>query len=283
MIEIQTDTIRLLGFENLSAYKDIKNFITTRTNGFSSKPYHSLNLGLHVSDDPAKVNSNRLRLAAEVGMPLNCFTFAKQVHGNTVTVVKSKMKGMGMTEYESAIDSTDAMVTNSEDTCLMILVADCVPVLFYDPVKRVVAAVHAGWKGTASKITSSVVEVMTSEFGSSPDDILAGIGPSIGPCCYEVGTEVITEIERTLDEDFISRKSGDKGHLDLWEANRRQLLESGIPDSSIEVAGICTCCNTDTFYSHRCEGETGRFGAGIFLRNEICASCTAIHCNWCNK
>ncbi|MHB1002070.1 MAG: peptidoglycan editing factor PgeF [Armatimonadota bacterium] len=278
MIENLTDTIKLMEFENLSAHNTIKHFVTTRTDGFSAPPYHSLNIGYHVADDPAKVTRNRTRLAVEIGMPLTSFTFAKQVHGNKVTIVTRQMKGKGATNWESAIDDTDALVTSEEDICLMVLVADCVPVLFFDPIKRVVGAAHAGWKGTALKIASAVVDTMISEFKSNPTDIIAGIGPSIGPCCYQVSDEIISEIDQSQGTGFVI-----DGYLNLWEANRSQLVSSGIPDKNIEVAQICTCCNSDTFFSYRHERPTGRFGAGILLRNEICASCTAMHCNWCNK
>jgi YfiH family protein len=155
--------------------------------------------------------------------------------------------------------------------------------LFYDPVKRVIGAAHAGWKGTVQRIASRVVESMTNIYGSNPSDILAGIGPSIGPCCYHVGEEVVSQVKSHLGKEFIKRKASGETVFDMWEANRAQLMASGIRDINIEVAEICTCCNVDKFYSYRCEGQTGRFGAGIMLRNEICTSCTAIHCNWCNK
>ncbi|MHB1455436.1 MAG: peptidoglycan editing factor PgeF [Armatimonadota bacterium] len=283
MITKTNDKLTIYQFTNLADDDSIRHFVTTREGGFSASPYRSLNLGFHVGDDPADVIRNRSRLAAEMEIPLSYFTFAKQVHGNRVAVITQQMRGAGSSDYETATPDTDAMITDAEDICLMILVADCVPILFYDPVKRVVGAAHAGWKGTVQQIASKVVTAMMMTFGSKPSDILAGIGPSIGSCCYIVGEEVVTQVEQHLGKEFILHNGAGETSFDLWEANRAQLLNSGVPDANIEVARICTCCNSDKFYSYRCEGLTGRFGAGIMLRNEICASCTAIHCNWCNK
>lgn len=283
MIQTTNDKLTIYQFTNLAEDNSIRHFITTREDGLSAPPYESLNLGLHVNDDPSSVVRNRSRLAAEMEIAPFYFTFAKQVHGNKIAIISKQMRGSGSTDYETAIEDTDAMITNAEDVCLMILVADCVPILFYDPVKRVIGAAHAGWKGTVQRIASRVVESMTKVYGSNPSDILAGIGPSIGPCCYQVGEEVVSQVESHLGKEFIKRNPSGETFFDMWEANRAQLLASGIRYADIEVAEICTCCNVDKFYSYRFEGQTGRFGAGIMLRNEICASCTAIHCNWCNK
>lgn len=283
MITKTTDNLTALQFANLADDDSIRHFVTTREGGLSMPPYDSLNLGLHVGDDPARVIRNRSRLAAEMEIPPSYLTFAEQVHGSRVAVISQQMRGSGSSDYESSIRNADAMITNVEDVCLMILVADCVPILFYDPVRRVIAAAHAGWRGTVRRIASKVVEGMAESFGSNPTDIVAGIGPSIGPCCYHVGEEVITRVELHLGGNFIHHDDQGRTDFNLWEANHAQLRESGIPDGNIEVARICTCCSSNRFYSYRCEDVTGRFGAGIMLQNEICASCTAIHCNWCNK
>ncbi|HET6454111.1 MAG TPA: peptidoglycan editing factor PgeF [Armatimonadota bacterium] len=170
-------------------------------------------------------------------------------------IITESDKGQGAFNYETALDATDAMITNIPGICLMVLLADCTPILLYDPMQRAVAAAHAGWKGTAKQIGRKVVEAMRDSYGCRPEDIIAGIGPSIGPCCYEVGPEVISQ----FDADLVH----DRNHLDLWEGNRRQLTEAGV--RSIEVAGICTKCNHDRFFSERHTPGTGRFGAGIML------------------
>lgn len=284
MIEKVTDKTTLFQFCNLQAHNEITHFISTRNGGFSKPPYHSFNLGLHVGDAPEDVERNRFRLAAETAIPPKWFTYANQIHGKKVTIVSSQMRGMGSSDYASSLPNTDAMITDVEDVCLIVLVADCVPILLFDPTRRVIGAVHAGWHGTVQQIARITIHSMTTKFGCDPRNIIAGLGPSIGPCCYEVGENVISAVKENLGSEFIrSDNFYQQAYFDLWEANRQQLIAAGLHEENIEVAGICTHCHNDLFFSHRKEGITGRFGAAIMIRNEICASCTAIHCNWCNK
>jgi YfiH family protein len=259
----------ILFFANLSKHKGIRHFVSTRTGGFSNSPYNSLNLALHVGDDPDKVLKNRKRLAQAIGIPLDQFTIAKQIHSGTVTVISEAMKGRGSTNQEDAVEATDAMVTDVPGICLIILVADCVPMLFFDPARNVIAAAHAGWRGTLQFIALHTARAMEKDFGCSPHDILVGMGPSIGPCCYEVGPEVIAQAKAVLSsrQEYIRHESKDgKGYLDLQEANRDQLVEAGIRRENIETANQCTSHNAHIFFSYRHQqGETGRFGAGICM------------------
>ena len=167
------------------------------------------------------------------------------------------------------LKSTDAMVTDVPRLCLMVLMADCVPILFFDPRKRVVGAVHAGWRGTVKLATQKTAETLKAKFDCNPTNLLVGIGPSIGPCHYEVGPEVISQVEDTFGstDGYINDETPDgKGYFNLWEANKRQIIEAGIPPQNIEVAQICTYCNAHLFFSERHQGgRTGRFGAGIML------------------
>jgi YfiH family protein len=269
MIKEEKGLLMVLSFENLSKHKNITHFISTRLGGCSNIPFDSLNLGLHVGDNPEHVLENRKRLARAVGIPLNCFTLAKQVHSGTVTVISEAMKGRGSTNHENAIEATDAMVTDVPGICLVILVADCVPMLFLDPARNVIAAAHAGWRGTLQSIALHTVRAMEKHFGCSPQDILVGMGPSIGPCCYEVGPEVIAQVKAVLSspQEYIHHKSKDgKGYLDLRKANRDQLVRAGLRRENIETANQCTCHNAHIFFSYRHQhGETGRLGAGICM------------------
>jgi hypothetical protein len=253
--------LNTLLFENLSHIKGIRHFISTRNGGVSNPPFDTLNLSFNVSDDPKHVAVNRQILSSALGFKLECITAAKQVHGNKVAVVTKAMRGKGAKDHVSALGGIDAMVTNVPDILLMIQVADCVPLLFYDPKKKVIAATHAGWRGTVLEIARNTVNSMVKRFKSDPAYIYVGIGPSIGPCCYEVGREIIREASK----DLIKTRNG-KNYFDLWEANKSQLIEAGVPVSNIEVSGVCTHCNSDTFFSSRAGGGvTGRFGAGIML------------------
>ncbi len=269
MIEKKIDLLDILFFENLSGFKEIRHFVSTRKGGFSKPPYNSLNIGFHVGDDPEDVLKNRKRLAATIGISLNHFTMARQIHSGHVTIISEKMRGKGCYDHKGAMNDTDAMVTNVPDICLVILVADCVPMLFFDPLKRAIGVAHAGWKGTLQCVAQKIVRAMQKVFGSSPRDILVGIGPSIGPCCYEVGPEVISQVENIFHtkKDYILNESkGGEGYFDLWKANLRQLLYCGIERENIEIAMRCTCHNPDLFFSYRHQkGDTGRFGAGIAI------------------
>jgi YfiH family protein len=269
MIKKKMDSLEILFFENLPSYGGITHFISTRNGGFSKAPYHSLNLGLHVGDDPEKVLKNRRRLAAAIGIPLNQFTIAEQVHSGNVRIILDETRGSGSKDYGNSIKGTDAMVTNKAGICLVILVADCVPMLFFDPVQGAIGVAHAGWRGTLKCIAQNTVRTLETAFGSSPRDIVVGIGPSIGPCCYSVGSEVIRQFENTFPttKEIIVNKSDDgTGYVDLWLANLKQLLHSGIERNNIELVEVCTRDNSDRFFSYRQQnGDTGRFGAGITL------------------
>lgn len=215
------------------------------------------NLSYYVGADPANVTANRQRLVK--ALKLTNLTAAQQVHGSQLVIVTQGMGGRGSHDHESAIPETDALITNLPDVCLMVQVADCVPILLYDPIKRVIAAVHAGWRGTVANIAGKTVEAMRRAFGSSPSDILASIGPSIGACCFEVGEEVrlaAVKLPSSLLKD---------NHFDLWGANDYWLKEAGV--AKVEVLKICTNCNSDHFFSYRKSGgKTGRGGAGIMLK-----------------
>lgn len=270
MIEKRHGLLSIVHFENLLPFKEIEHFVSTRTGGFSEFPYHSLNLGLHVGDDPDKVMKNRRRLAEAIGIPLNQFTIARQIHSGNVRVVSDELRGRGSTDQENAIDDADAMVTDTPGICLIVLVADCVPMLFFDPMRRAVGVAHAGWRGTLKSIAANTVMTMEEAFGSSPANIMVGIGPSIGPCCYRVGPEVISQVKSVFQSsnDYIANESKDGGgFFDLWKANLEGLLHAGIERKNIEIAERCTCHEPDIFYSYRNQrGDTGRFAAGIMLR-----------------
>ena len=244
-------------FQNLSAYPEIRHFVSSGVK----------NIGFTEETDSGGISRNRLSLAKAVGFEANCLVTARQVHSARVRVVTARETGQGGLDRESRLPDTDALVTADADVCLMVLSADCVPVLLYDPVKRVVGAVHAGWRGTAAQIVVGTVEVMRKQFGCHPGDMFAGIGPSIGRCCFEVGEEVAVCFRRLFPEAVVfAGKHPGKFQVDLWEANRRELVDAGLHPERIEVAGMCTVCHPDHFFSYRRDGKAaGRFGAGIVL------------------
>ena len=248
--------------------------VTTRDGGDSAPPYNSLNLSTSTGDDEDAVRRNQDRLATILDVAPAGLTFAGQVHGSRVEVVTKDGAG-------TKFPDTDALVTDVPGVPLVILTADCVAVLLLDPGRRVVGIAHAGWRGTLAEIATTTIATMVENFGATPERIVAAIGPSIGPCCYEVGSDVVdaffAEQPEIADDvlttsDFASAGSfeesvnTDKKNLDLWRANYLQLLAAGVPDDNIDVTATCTSCNTGTFYSHRAEnGRTGRFAHAICL------------------
>jgi hypothetical protein len=198
-------------------------------------------------------------------------TFGRQVHGTNVAVVEGNTIGSGGLDPGTAIPDTDALATGIPDVPLVVLVADCCAVTVYDPANRAIGVAHAGWRGTVAGIASALVGRMSERFGSDPGDLVAGIGPSIGSCCYEVGGEVVerfTESWPNLADRILARATGRKTKLDLPEANRLILVGAGVREDNIETAGLCTACRTDWFYSHRAEhGNTGRFGVLVMLHD----------------
>jgi YfiH family protein len=222
-----------------------------------------------VGDDVGCVAANRQLVCDALRIPMDGLTLGSQTHGARVEIVASAARGRGGHCGTHAIGDTDGLVTNLADTCLMVLVADCVPVLLCDPRRRVVAAVHAGWRGTASRIVTRAVDLMVVELGCRPSDILAGLGPAIAKADYEVGTEVIAAIASAVPagiERVASESGPGKWMLDLHEANRLLLREAGLPDENIELAPGSTYTDRREYFSARRDGvRTGRIGAGIML------------------
>ena len=249
--------------------KLVTHAVSTRLGGVSKAPYDSLNLALHVGDDPVAVLRNRELFANSLYLRAKDIVTPEQVHGDRVLRVTEAERGRGSCSYEDAIPQTDALVTNVPELPLMLCFADCVPILFVDPENHAVGIAHGGWKGTMKKIARKTLEAMQQEFGTDPKDCLVGIGPSIGPCCYEVGENVQEECRNAFPEHWeklLLQGENGKLHLDLWAANRLQLQDAGVPEQHVDCAEECTCCKHNWFYSYRSDGATGRIAAIIALR-----------------
>lgn len=264
-------------FSKLSQFE--KNFgfshaITTRIGGTSCAPYDSLNMGLHVGDDPSKVIANRKIVCDALHLDFDSLCAAEQVHGSHVKKILRADAGRGRCDYSDAIPQTDALITNERDISLLLCVADCSPIFLFDKNQRAAAIIHAGWKGTLAKIVEKTLRKMMDEFGSNPKDIFAGIGPTIGtePNCegYEVSLDLVNKFTLNFQEDaekFIQKDNG-KFYLNLAKANILQLQKMGVPDENIDAANLCTLENSSWFFSHRSmhgQGQTGRFAAIVTL------------------
>lgn len=245
--------------------------ISTRLGGVSQPPYDSLDLALHVGDDAENVCENRRCFAASLGLDAARIVTPEQVHGDVVARVTEKDAGRGATDYADCIHATDALITDTPNLPLLLCFADCTPILFLDPEHHAAGIAHGGWKGTVTSIAEKTLRRMGEEFGTQPKDALVGIGPAIGPCCYEVGTEVADKFRTSFpyaDACLLKEQDGHT-YLDLWEANRQQMLRAGVPEENIQVAGECTCCRHKWYYSYRADGgRTGRIAAMIALKPE---------------
>lgn len=238
---------------------------TTRHEGISRAPYNSLNLGNNTLDSPHNVEGNRSLLARSFGSRLENLVTVNQVHGVDILVLDSPNP-----DYNHFLRlEADGIVTNQPGVMIGVCVADCVPLLLLDPAKRVVAALHAGWKGTAANIARKGVETLTRLFGCNHADILAAIGPAIGPCCYEVDSPVMQAFRAGGSgwDQFAVPRSEEKWGLDLVGANRAQLREAGLREANIAGGAPCVSCTPELFFSYRRdEGETGRQMGFIMLR-----------------
>jgi YfiH family protein len=244
-------------------------FVTTRHGGVSTGGLASLNLGMHVGDDLERVRTNRARVAQALGTTLDNFVYCDQAHLPNVQVVTEEHRGRGTLSAADAFQQTDAMVTAVPGIALVAMVADCVPLVLFDPGPKILAVVHAGWRGTVLDVTTAAVETMRT-LGAEPARIVAGIGPAIHPDRYQVGEDVVSAAEQAFADrtGHVVRPDGNgKWVFDLWRANALQLEAAGVPAAQIHTAGRETGPGTP-FFSHRFEGPCGRFAAVARIRPE---------------
>jgi purine-nucleoside/S-methyl-5'-thioadenosine phosphorylase / adenosine deaminase len=248
-------------FEKLAGH-DLVHAIFTRLGGASQGPFAALNVGRSVGDDPAAVEANLAQILASLDLAAERVVTAYQVHSNRVAVVRAQDGGQ-------VIPASDALVTDTPGLALLLRFADCQPILLYDPVRHALGLVHAGWRGLAQGIARRAVETMHGAFGSRPGDLIAGLGPAIGPCCYTVGDNVaaamgyaLPDWQKVMEVD----PAGQGWRLDLPAGNAQQLIAAGVQARKMEQAGVCTSCRRDEFYSHRADnGQTGRFAVVAYL------------------
>jgi hypothetical protein len=241
---------------------EVTHAVFTRRGGVSPAPWDELNVGGTVGDERQRVQENRLRSFRALGRDPHSLYDVWQVHSADVVLAAAPHDG-APPEVKA-----DAIITDNPAVTLFMRFADCVPILLYDPIRQAVGIVHAGWEGTVKKIGAAAVRAMTETLGSRPADILAGIGPSVGPDHYEVRQDVIDRVRSSFGEaaDGLLPMYGERHHFDLWAANRLTLEQAGL--TRVEVASLCTACHTDHWYSHRAEkGKTGRFGALIAVQS----------------
>src|SRR5512132_1629959 len=256
MTFIQHNGIRYYQFESLQT----RHALFTRHGGVSPNPWGSLNVGGTVGDDLARVRENRALSFEALGCASDSMFDVWQVHSADAVCARAPRP------IDESYRQADIILTDRPDVTLFMRFADCVPILLHDPRNGIIAIAHAGWMGTLRDVASATVNAMKKNYGSHPADIIACIGPSIGPDHYEIGADVILQVMQKFGDESESLLASHNGkiHFNLWETNRLLLERAGV--EHIEIAGICTACHTEDWFSHRAEkGRTGRFGALISL------------------
>lgn len=266
----KTASVPYYSFPAMDAVPFIRHGFSTRLGGVSEGVFASMNLSFTRGDRTEAVRENFERFCQAIGVDWRKVVISAQEHHTVVREVTADDIGRGITRDREYTD-VDGLMTNVPGVVLCTQYADCVPLFFADPVKRVVATSHSGWKGTVAQIGAVTVRRMQETYGCDPQDILAGIGPSIGPCCFEVDSPV-SEAFASLpfaDERIIRNDGNGKYHIDLWETNRRILLGAGLTEEHITVTDLCTKCHSETFWSHRITGwDRGSLAGFIALAEE---------------
>lgn len=257
MIEKTYGNIRLLTFERLSREAGLAHGVTTRPQNYAP----------HRGEGREQAIEHRKEVCRILGASYDRLTSPSQVHGADVLAVDDLDIGCGRDGRGSAVGNVDGLITDRSDVPLILMSADCPLICAYHPGRHAIGAVHASWKGTVGRAAEHLVHRMQAEFGCKPAELLTAICPSAGPCCYEVGRELLRIARTRLDnaDDCFVHRDG-RMYFDMWRANREQLVEAGVPEANIETAGICSICD-QRFWSHRRDGENaGRTALFIALR-----------------
>lgn len=267
----ETEGVYYLRFPIFEEYQnELLHGFSTRLGGVSKAHLYSMNLSFSRGDDPENVMENHRRLGRAIGYDHRRLVFSDQVHKTAIRNCTAEDCGKGIIR-KSDILETDGLLTNEPNVPLMTFYADCVPLFFYEPQKKVAGLAHSGWKGTCGEIGKKMVERMVSDYGCDRGEIRCAIGPSICMDCYEVSADVIEEFSKVYSDKEMDTMTLDKGQgkyqLDLWKACEYNFLHAGIKKEYIAVTDLCTCCNPDFLFSHRAShGKRGNLSAVIMLK-----------------
>lgn len=265
MIKTEFDDRIYFQSEIMKDMQTVKHCFTSKCGGASHGMVKGLNLGLRVGDDEISVVENYRLVAKDMDFPYERMVAGRQTHSANIRIITEADAGKGISK-ESEFADVDGLVTNVADLPIVVYYADCVPILLADECAGVIAAVHSGWRGTVAGIAAEAVRIMCESFYADPQRIRAAIGPSIGPCCFETGDDVA----EFFSENLVSKYGNNKFKVDLWLANKKILLSSGLKYENIDVLNICTVCNSHQLYSYRVHKEkTGRMGAFICLKKKV--------------
>ncbi len=267
-------TLQYLSFPAIEKTGIVTHAFSTRIGGVSKGIWSSMNLSFTRGDDPKDAYENFHRYAVLFGVPDERLVLPYQNHTVNVRVVTGEDGGKGFTRERDYTD-VDGLITNVPGLVLTVFAADCVPLLFVDPVHKAIGASHSGWRGTVNRMGKATIEKMKENYGSDPKDIICAIGPSICRNCYEISEDVASEFKKAfpghedeiLTDDGLNEAGEHKFHLDLWNANRIVLLDAGVPAGNLSMTDLCTNCNPELLFSHRfTKGQRGNNGAFIMLK-----------------
>ena len=270
LVNVSDSGVPVLRSRTLSGIEGFRHGFSTRIGGVSQDIYADMNVGLKLGDDRDKVLENYRLLGEAIGIDYTRISAPNQVHDTVIRRVYEEDAGSGIVMPLRA-EGIDGQITDARNLPLIVYGADCVPIIFIDPVRRAVGTAHGGWKGTVNGIASKMVEAFRKEFGSDPKDIYAAIGPSAGMCCYEVDTTVAEAFHNVFgdNESIVRSRASEnisgKYMINLWEANRTLLEQAGLIREHISVLGVCTICNSDMFHSHRASGGRRGLNCGIVM------------------
>ena len=258
----------IVTYQLLDKYNEIAHFCTSRQGGVSLGNYASWNLSPFSGDTTKNIAENCAILCSKLGIDANRLVVPFQTHGTEIREINEAFFQLSTNEKADYLNGIDALITAVLGVCIGITTADCVPLLFFDPIRKIVGAAHAGWRGTCAGIAKKTVNRMVEQYNCVASDILVTIGPSISAEVYEVGNEVVVNFENAgFDTDMITEIRDNKIFLDLWKANQQSLEKAGILPINIEVSGICTYTKHDQFFSARRLGiKSGRMLSGIMLQ-----------------
>jgi len=258
------NSVEYIVLENIEQTGLVTHGFTTRHGGVSEDVYSNMNMGMGRGEDAMRVRENYRIFARSLGVQADSFVTSQQTHTVNVRRIFAEDKGKGVF-LERGYCDVDGLITDSPEVTLVIFGADCVPIFLVDTQNHAIGMAHCGWMGTGKRMAEKIVEEMTQAFGTKPENIVAGIGPSIGKCCFQVEDDPVVRLFRehiSFAEDIISDDPCEEGkyRIDLWETNRRLLWNMGV--RNIEMAQLCTMCDTERFYSHRAMGERRGVMAG---------------------
>lgn len=263
--------------EAFSAQDNLVHAFSTRHGGKSDFPYQSLNLGLYTQDDPKHVIENRHLFVKNFGIQADEVVSLHFIHSNKVVEVHKTDRGKGFLSKDTAVADADGMVTNEERVALFVTFADCVPILFYDPIHRAIGACHAGWRGTVEGVAMETLRAMKEKFSTNAEDVLVTVGPAIDPAHFQVGEDVAeaVRVHSQRPEKLLKPQADGKYLFNIWQANVDQLKSCGVLGDHITVIDLSTFSRDDLFFSHRRRlgGEVGRMGAVIMLASKEAEAC----------